>query len=356
MIPRPLVADDSVFDDEHLPRRLQHRDGAVSTLSTAIEPTLRGDEGDDVLIAGPSGVGKTALSLFTLGKLDERAAIDYAHIGCLGSKAIDIYHAILREVGGTVASLDASTEDCRRSLREAIDRPTIVVLDEAAGLLEPRVIQGLLGIPQLSVVVICHDPDDWLANAPDRVRDHFGGADIVLSRYGVDELADILRDRARVGLQDGAVSQPQLESIADETAGVARYGIQALFAAAEIADEHDRDTILDEDIEAAYPVARQRIRRWNLESLGYHHHVLYTIIYRSVTIDGGKLHDEYDRVAEQLYSGHSLTPVVRRTRLYKLEKLKEYDLITYDGPKQSRTYRVMDRDVEPPLDLPAIRP
>jgi len=68
-------------------------------------------------------------------------------------------------------------------------------------------------------------------------------------RYGVDELSSILRARADQGLPPNVVTDDQLRTIADEVAGVARYGIQALRAAAELATERGHHRVRDVDLE-----------------------------------------------------------------------------------------------------------
>jgi hypothetical protein len=47
--------------------------------------------------------------------------------------------------------------------------------------------------------------------------------------------------------------------------------------------------------------------------------------------DGETLHDQYDQIAEDVYEGRPQTPISRRARRYKLEKIEEYDLVEHDG-------------------------
>jgi cell division control protein 6 len=345
-----MITDPRVFEDEHLPRQMLHREGAVETLLRAWDRTRLGEAGDEVIIAGPSGVGKTALARHTLKRLGERAAIDHAHVRCLGATPATILRAVCQAVG-TEPSGNAATEAVQAHLAEAVTRPTIVILDEADDLPTSPALELLAGIPQLSTAVITHDLNHWLARATSTHDRYAGATQLTLGRYGVAELADILGARARAGLPRGVVDRGQLERIADAVAGVAREGIQALRAAAELASERGHGMIERVDIDDSFDRARHRIRVSNQQSLPFHHHVLYAILHAAGRLDGTTLHERYDAVAEAAYADHHLTPVGKRSRRNKLKKLMAYDLIERVGPDHDPTYGVVDEDVEPEISL-----
>lgn len=246
--------------------------------------------------------------------------------------------------------------DVCRELREVIDEDpeTIVVLDEGDDLPETEAISELMALPDVTVVAIAHDGTDWLSRLDVDDGHPFDQAHVTLGRYGVDKLADILERRARQGLHGDVVSRSQLEAIADEVAGVARKGIQSLRAAAELAHERGHHRIRDRDVNEAYERARHRIREMNLESLPWHHQVLYAIVHDAGEISGTELHDRYDAIADEVYSGSPVTPIGKRARRDKFPKLEKYDLISYDGPTRDRLYWVVDKDVEPVVNYSAV--
>jgi len=127
---------------------------------------------------------------------------------------------------------------------------------------------------------------------------------------------------------------------------VARTGIQALLAAAELAEGRGHDQLQDIDIKDAYERARRRIRESNLRSLTLHHHVLYELIRREGELSAGDLHDQYERVADDVYRGTDRLPVGKRSRRNKLDKLREYDLVDWDGESQHRRYWPISADLE----------
>ncbi|MFC7173089.1 AAA family ATPase [Haloplanus litoreus] len=91
-----MITDPRVFEDDHLPRELMHRESAVETLLRAWDHTRLGEAGDEVIIAGPSGVGKTALARHTLQRLATQAAIDHTHVRCLGATPASVLRTVCR--------------------------------------------------------------------------------------------------------------------------------------------------------------------------------------------------------------------------------------------------------------------
>lgn len=179
-----------------------------------------------------------------------------------------------------------------------------MILDEPANVHHHDVIERLHRVLQISVVAICHDPQSWLAKIPMGSSHSFDGdRHIQLQRYGTEELADVLEARAKQGLAKDLVTRDQLRTIANHVAGVARFGIQSLYAAAEIAVERSHETILPADIGDSYDRALHLIRQSNLNSLPLHHHTLYELIRVDEEISTSELHGRYENATEQLYAG-----------------------------------------------------
>ncbi|WP_434521316.1 Cdc6/Cdc18 family protein [Halorubrum sp. AS12] len=321
MIRRP-----GVFDDETPPPDLRHREAHVQELIRLLH-RARSDHDQGALLAGPSGVGKTALGRTVLKEFAREFGTRWTWIQALGTTTGELFREAIRGAGGTVAD-NAPNDELPERLRETLDGDELfLLLDEADDVAGTDAVGQLTAVPGVEVVVICHEPDDWLARAESRVRQYLHGGRIELDRFGVDELADILRDRSRVGLVDDVVTREQLETIADDVAGVAREGIQTLRAAAEIAEEREHGRIHDADVDDAYERARSSIREANLQSLPFHHRVLYELIRDAGEITGRELHQRYEAVEERVYANRERTPISRRDRRNKLDKLRAYDLV-----------------------------
>lgn len=348
-----LLTDTAVFDDAWLPQQLVHRDPEQGQLARAFEPAFSGDRPRDVCLHGPHGVGKSVLVRHTLDRLAPRGEIASAVVECMGLTTAGIMRATLRGLGLADPAQTTPLEDLCLALRDGLDEPAIVVLDEADDVPTTDALARLWDVPRLGIVAICHDRERWVAqlDADHRQRIRHA-ADIHLQRYHVDELVDILRPRARQGLAAGVVDEDQLARIADEAAGVARMAITALHAAATVAGERGGDRIRERDIAPGFERARRWVRESNLASLSFHHQVLYELVRQAGEIRPQALQDRYDAVADEVYHGFDQTPLSStRSRRYKLEKLQEYDLIAFEGTNQYDAYEPCDAGVAPAVDL-----
>ena len=348
-----MIQSPHVFAEDHVPRELPHRHDEMVTLTRAWKPAIHGHPADDVIITGPSGVGKTALARNGLSYLQAEAHTPSVHVRCLGTTAGDILREALEPLGER-PSPTAPLDDLHWTLRDVVDEPVVVILDEADTLVNNEALTRLCGVKQLSLVAITHDPDRWLAHAEPQARERLEGErteQISLDRYKTNELVDILQQRAEQGLRPDSVRCEQLRGIANKVAGVARDGIQSLRAAAELAEERGHAQITAEDLADCYERAQYRIREANLTSLPFHHQVIYAIVQDAGEISASDLHDRYDAIADDVYREINWTPIGKRGRRNKLRKLQEYDLIQWDGQNKHRVYKPLDDTVESKIDV-----
>jgi Cdc6-like AAA superfamily ATPase len=349
-----MITNPRVFNEEYVPESLPARHAERQQLSRALAPAEDGNRPNDVLLHGPSGVGKTVTARFMADKLREAAGVPYTRIGCVSaSETAILYQAITGHPRDSAVHRNAPVDRLLSILRDLATDPYILILDEADTLPDRDILQLLSRVPLVSVIVICHDPEEWIARLDESERTRFPmDQQIELERYDTDELTSILQRRRKHGLLHGVVSDNQLHRIANQTAGIARYAIQSLRAAAELAEEREHDEVLDEDVAESFARAKAAIRRQNLRSLSFGHHVVYELVRQAEEIKAADLQEQYDAVAPQLYQDRQRDPVSDRQVRNYLEKLIEYDLVGYEGETRWRTYHVRDPSLEAPIQLP----
>jgi cell division control protein 6 len=347
-----MITDRTVWELDHLPRRLLHRHHELSHLRRRLPPNGSGD----VLVHGPSGVGKTALARVVLRDLRRETAVPTAHVHTMGLTRGDVLRDILKQLGG----------DCHRTMPhlDVVDRlrervgpsePAVAVLDEADDLGGGDTLPLLDDVDGLTWVVVIHDRDDWLRHVQDvSADDRLSGGDAALGldRYSTAELADILQRRVDHGLRGTPVEREQLEHIADECAGVARDAIQVLRSAAVVAEERQHDHIRDADIGDAWGHAERRILEAAIESVTFHHQVLYELVRQAGGIEKDKIQDHYAQVAEEIYEGEPVEPICDRERRRKLSKLEDYGLIEKTAPNRHGSYVPVDERIVAPVEIP----
>jgi Cdc6-like AAA superfamily ATPase len=347
-----MITDLRVFENEHLPQRLLHREAATAQLIGALDPqkTRR-----NTLLSGASGVGKTTLAKVCLRDLAAERGLWTAHARALGAAAGTVLRSVIEQLptGPHTVPSNQPVADVRHQLRNVLEEPTAVVLDEADDV-ALEAVDTLLRMQHVTVVVVCHDPVRWRSRAAQQAgpEDRFG-SEIQLDRFGVDELADILERRAEAGLRDGVgpdgdVPRKHLERIADDVAGVTRAGIQTLRAAAELAEEREHRCIREPDVDDAHARARRTIREANLESLPFSHRFLYALIRRHGEVSSEALWERYDEVASDAWNGRLDTPPTRRARRDHLQKLREYDLV---ATADNRTHTPVDSDLAAGINI-----
>ena len=351
-----MILEPDVFREERLPRDLVHRESELTQVSRALKPALRGERPGDMLISGPSGVGKTTLARLFLDNPRSPTNLDSAILRVLGETTGSVLRdAIDAHPSDVSVHRGVATDQLAGILRDAVDDPYVLVLDEADDLPETEALDELMSVPGVAVIAIAHDADKWLARIDQRYRAQFSGEHhIRLDRYAPEELADILEPRAEQGLDPDGWSRPVLEDVADEVAGRARDAIQTLKWAARLAGERDRDAITSEEIVDGHDEAQREIRAAALKSLPYHHHVLYELVRHDAPVESQALHEACDAIAAEAYTGRSSTPIGKRSRTLKLRKLAEYGLVEWtDHKDNSRTYTVTDERIKSQFEVPA---
>ncbi|AKH96833.1 Cdc6/Cdc18 family protein [Halanaeroarchaeum sulfurireducens] len=332
-----VIADARVFQEDWVPGDMRHRDAELNLMASALEPVVAGEPGNELLLTGPSGTGKTCSAKFLLGKLRERVLdVDTQYVNCWSDYTR--YRVLFRILDG-IDSAEAirnhsSASDLLERLR-ATDTPVVVILDEVDQLAEPTVLYDLYELPHVEMILIANGEAEVLAGIDDRLHSRLRTATRVsFDRYGTDALVSILDQRVQTGLQPGVVGRSELESIARAANGNARDAIAVLRSAAQLAESRDEEAITDAVVDDAVSDARTRVRRTLLEKLNDHQRVLYDLIAAEEPIGPGTLYEAYERAVEE--------PRTKRTLRSYLKKMEQYSLVVAEGAAQGRQYRTGD--------------
>ena len=331
-----MITDARPLQPEFVPGDVRHRDGEVDALTAGLEPLLDGNHAEPALLYGPSGTGKTCIAQYAVERLRERVVdLTTAHISCWENYTR--FKVLYRALEGLDHSLDVHRQSTPRDelldrLRDALDDPYVLVLDEVDQLEEMDVLYDLNRTSGLSLVLIANSEEDVFKQLGERVTSRVKTATrIHFDRYSPDELVGILDDRVRWGLHAEAATDDQLRQIAEAAAGDARVAISSLRVAAQKAKAEGLEQLTDEVIAEATPEAKAEIRRRNLQKLSDDQRVLYDVVSEYEEIRPDALYEAY---CEQVDD-----PRTRRTVRSYLQKMRRYNLVEARGKGKSRRYR-----------------
>ncbi|MFX0095850.1 MAG: Cdc6/Cdc18 family protein [Candidatus Hodarchaeota archaeon] len=270
-----VFTDEEKFSFEYIPSNLLHREQQMRKLASYFRNLFQGAKNfrTTVLITGEVGTGKTTLSKI-FGLMIEKSGqnrnkkIKYIHINCRKlNKASLILANILGKLIPHFPLRGFSTAELIRILRDTLDQKNmslLLSLDEIDFLLKNDVSSDLLynlarlnedSIKQISgISLIIISRFAGLHRELDKLtRSSFPYNVIHLEKYDKNQFLDILKERAKDGLRQGALSEESLIFLAESAVeiGDTRYAIELLWRSGKIADQERSDFISTEHIQKA---------------------------------------------------------------------------------------------------------
>ncbi|MGQ9582297.1 MAG: Cdc6/Cdc18 family protein [Thermoplasmatota archaeon] len=273
---RPVIKDDAVFSFNYVPPSLPHRERQLAQLRSLFEPVLRSGVSQTAFITGHVGTGKTALAKTFCRVVEADAAgagraVVAELVNCRNRDSPpEILHRIitarfqehLQERGFSAPQLlnilRGKLAKGRTHLVVALDEVNALIkragpdliynltrFDEDTGGAQGSV--SLILISQLTPWELLHD-DPAIASAFKQSNT------IVLPPYTAEELENIARARADLGLHPGTWSPEVIKLVARLAAsegGDARRAIEVLEAAARRAEGEGLDEITPAIVEEA---------------------------------------------------------------------------------------------------------
>ncbi len=315
-----VFKDKQYLDHRFLPENLPHRNEQITSIAKYWIEALKNVTPSDVTIYGKTGTGKTAAAQFAMKQLKEAAASKKIQIKTVYIRCTDYtteYQVIAnlcqqlgRDVpyrGWTKAEVINTFRDILKTNIYGSNIILIVVLDEIDILLKndgDGILYTLTRTDNVSILSISNYVD-FKKFIKSRVLSSFRDREIVFPPYGAQQLVDILEDRSKISFEDEILESdviPLCAAMAAKEEGDARYALDLLRTAGEIADEKESKTIKGEmvreakdkiehnkvtDLISTLPAQQQRV----LESI-------LKLTLEKEEITSGKLYDTYKEVSK----------------------------------------------------------
>jgi cell division control protein 6 len=285
---RPSVfKDESKLSVEYVPSTLPHREAIIKQLTQIFRSLILypGKMSHRVLITGGVGSGKTAVTKLFGNSFVEFAqkrgiTVHYIHINCRRDKTeFMVLKRIVKHFSQSIPERGFSPEELLQMLVDILDQRDIfliLTLDEIDYLITKsgteliydltRLTDEQLNATQrLSLIGITRDAAfrQGLDRSTVSTLQH---NTIQLMPYTVDDLQDIVSQRAEEALYQGCITDDTISLISDISAtanGDARYAIELLWRSGKTADDENLFKISPEHVRNAkadtHPVVRREI-------------------------------------------------------------------------------------------------
>jgi cell division control protein 6 len=370
---KALVKNRQTLTIDYVPDRLPFRDEEARGLAETLSTVLKKEPGrpSNLLLFGKPGTGKTAVVKSVVDRLTKKAAelgIEIT-VPVINAKLANSAYKILYEIAEYMGinREEKKVHFTGLSMGEATDRilqfiqkkrmHVILVIDEIDSLVDrngddvlysftranERMTKGgfitLIGISNSLTFKDKLDP---------RVRSSLSEEEMVFNPYGVEQLRQILSERARIAFNEGAITDAAINlcsAIAGREHGDARKAIDLLRVAAELAERAHAGKVEEKHVRAAQEKIEKDTNLEVIRNATLHEKLVIIAITKSKNGNTGEVYEIYSLLCRQ--ADHD--PLTQRRMTQIISRMDQLGLISTDIINQGRYGRSQKIKVTVPL-------
>jgi len=250
-----VLRSENHLTPDHTPDEPVGRDAEVNRIVEAVKPLTHRKRGENLLVHGPAGVGKTTCVQHVFQQLEEESTTQAVYINCWQYDTRPaLLTELLIELGYPSPRKGNPVDETLSRIQEFVEKSrggVAVALDEFDRLQDPtEVVYDLHliseGIDQnLSMVLVSNRQPTRLKLDP-RSESRLSCQTLGFHPYDIQQLTEILEQRVQQAFRPGTVDDQVIETIAEQVAeqgGDCREALSQLLQLGRWADRNDIESI-----------------------------------------------------------------------------------------------------------------
>lgn len=316
-----LYRDRDKLSEDYTPDEIVGRDDEIQRYHTALQPVINNEDPNNIFLHGKTGVGKTAVTRYLLGQLENDAEaydldLTTLELNCEGltssyQVAINLVNT-LRQPSDQISNTGHPMHEVLSRLWTALDElggTVLIVLDEVDNIGSDDTLlyqlprarsNGHVEDAHVGVIGISNDLA-FRENLRAEVKSSLAEKNIHFPPYDGDELREVLSQRAAVAFYDDALADevvPLCAANGAKDGGDARKAMDLLRASADLARAEDADVVTESHVEhAREELEREEVLDGIADLADQHKLVLYALATLQVTeetpVRSQKIYDRY---------------------------------------------------------------
>ena len=316
-----------VLSEIWTPSRLVHREQQIRELTQILYPAVNGDRPSNVLVYGITGTGKTAVVTKVVEAIKKKAKptakVETLYVSCKEAKTS---YGVMRDLVNTLRDptqkrigqklgIHVLFSEFKRIVK-AQGGLLLVVLDEIDLLVKESGDDVLYFLYELNVqrrqggVCIIGVSNDlkFEQYLSARVQSRLGEQHVLFHRYTQPQLADILRDRAKIALAPRALEDGIIEYCAAYAAqhhGDARRAITLFRTAVQLAEKEGAKQVITDHVQRAKGEIEIDLVAQTVKAFPFHQKLVFWTILAlhkrsKAPVSTGSVYESYSNLCDKV--------------------------------------------------------
>ena len=259
-----IVKNKKILQSTYVPENLPHRDDKIGEIAEILSPALSNDKPSNILIIGKTGTGKTAVVNFVGNELKKICEMNkdvsqcaFIYVNC---EVVDTPYGILYNICNQIITDPAkkipftgwSIEKILSEMTKIVEEENkifIIVLDEIDRSIQKNgddifyyltSVNDVTKNSKISIVGITNN-SKFTELLDTKIRSRLSEEKIIFPPYNVEQLKDILYDRAKEAFIEGMINDdviPYCAALSAQEMGDARKALDLLRMSADLAERN----------------------------------------------------------------------------------------------------------------------